>query len=213
MTEDKPRSGAWPAVGALGSVVAPLVAALTGTIYLAGWGQRQTLMSRFGLTSSHFSESIQSTLARGYLPFVTAAVPVALVAAFVWLVWIREGAPWGDLGSKLSKRIGRALDTAYRWSWYSFFAITILFMGLVSGTASGNLIADRTAQRVADGCRRECFVYVASNRQVVGVLLAEDSERMAVLAAGGVALLDAAEVRTVSAYSATPARPATPPRP
>ena len=209
MAEEKPQAGLVPMVSALGSIVAPVIAALTGTIYLAGWTQRETILGRFGLTSNHFSESLRSTLARGYFPFLSIALVGGLAAGLVWLFTLRKGVSSDWSGNSPLARSARALDTFYKWNVYIFFALAILLMGRVGGAFSGDSLADNAAQRIAANCREGCFVYLAPGSRIVGLLLAEDSQQMAILTRGGVVLLKSAEVRVILPYRP---RRAPPPR-
>jgi hypothetical protein len=184
---------------------------LTGMMFLAGWSEKQALLSRFGIAAALMQEPFQTTLARGYLPLLVGAVALAAFLVLGWAGLRLEGFFWRTVFRFLPKRkpteiLEETLNavTPYnRASFYAISALLILIFPAVAGTASGSLRYRLAAARVADGCVEGCFDYRTGNGRAIGVPVAQDATRIAVFGADGLRLIKADDVKIIRPHIAT----------
>jgi hypothetical protein len=172
---------ALPRVETIGSAVTSLAIILSGMLYLSGWEERHKLLREFGLTNLAFEESLQSTLARGYRPLLMGLLSTVVIVAGVWLL----GKGFERLGgSRTAVRFNRAYIAA-------LLAVAVLTCAYMAGNESGLLRAQRLADQVlARQCLdHDCFSYRLVRERYLGVVVAQDPQRTALLTRHGLVLL------------------------
>jgi len=190
----------------LGSLAAPTIVVLTGAMYLAAWAEREAALNGFGLTGDEFSHSLQTMLARGYLLLLIIGAVTALGLGILWLL-VRSGASAGESDTKpprsrpgFLEKASEAVDSFLRLHFYFLTGLLILAGCDIGGREFGLSRAAGIREVVESRCVEACSAYLTADRRVIGQLIEEDNEHMAIYAGHHVALLRNAEVRTVIPY-------------
>jgi hypothetical protein len=181
---------ALPSISTVASFIALLTLAFTGMLYLAGWEERHKLLREFGFTNYAFDESIQTTFARGYRPLFLGMLVVLILG---WVFW------------SLSKRIlhGKSRTIGRLGLWYAAFwmGIGVLTCAYLAGNLSGSLRAERLASQMEEGCHTGCYIYYLGRSHYLGILLAQDTKRSALLTREGVVVVNTEAITRIVATS------------
>lgn len=199
-TELKPLSRHLRTPSLLSNAVAPMTVVLTGMLYVAGYSRNWWTMYRFGLAGTAFPESIQSTLANGYIALLYPLVFVLFSIGAFW-AGFRFG---GYVGSKTKRQSPSAriyfivtkFISVSRSLGLGLAFMTLLLGALGAGILNAKLNVDSTIRRVKQGCKT-CFVYRLKDREALGLPVAQDSQRLAVYTRDGLYLIDLEDLVTV----------------
>ncbi|WP_313801995.1 hypothetical protein [Sphingobium sp.] len=175
----------------LGTVVAPAMVALTGLLYLAGWAEQNAMLKNFGLSVGLFNEPLQATLARGYAPVCVGCVFTVAFGLIIWLLFPKME-KWSV--KRYVPHVPAILVKIFwrfnRWAYSFNFAVMALFLGLLSGSISGDFKTRRVWNALDSNCamseKSYCARYTVGGTSYIGVLLAQDSVRAAVATKTGV---------------------------
>ncbi len=176
---------------ALGSLAAPVALVLTAMLYVAGYTYRTTFLREFGLSSALNEESLQVTLARGFIPLITGTLVLLTFGAFLWLMyrWLRRAEPEPESSFSLTR--------ISRWYFTATMAFLLLTYSVVAGGAFGMWESRSAINAVHNGCASSCFVYRVRGFNISGRLVLQDKERTAVFARGGLLIFKTDELRLV----------------
>lgn len=198
------------ALGTAGPAIGPLVLALTGMMFLAGWTERDFLLRRFGLSGAMFSESFQVTLARGYVPLLLGLIITALLVALLWGLAKLEDIFWRKVvlprlpNRRPRRTFAKALEGASSIGRPSVLVtlalVTLTFAG-ISGGAAGVVRYRNVVAAVASGCRTDCFAYRLADRSLAGIVVVQDAERTALLTQAGLMLVETPKILSVRPYA------------
>jgi hypothetical protein len=192
-----------------GALATPAIVVLTGAMYLAGWTEQNTVLDRFGLTSDHFAPSFQAILARGYLLVLIIAAASALALFVLWAI-ISGGEERAGTSHPVISAVLSATNGFLRVNFYFVAGLLVLAGSSIGARQFGTWRAEGVRETVDGGCARFCFVYLAAGRRVIGRLIEEDAQHMAVYTRGGIALLDNADLLAVLPYRPGMRLPAVP---
>lgn len=188
---------------------APVTAAVTATLYAAGYYRVAILAGRIGLPFGFLKFSIDETLANGYLPLICGTIIVASYVALVILSslavenlfrivlpeWTKH--PFESPLNKLRKLLLRR-RAPVRYVAYASFILTI---GFVSGTLYGVAEANFLKNLVKYDCANYCKIYEYSGGKVVGVSMASDSDRTVIKTVHGISIIKNEDLKSISNWS------------
>lgn len=166
-----------PLVGTFSQVATPITLAITGTLYVCGWIFKAVQLDRFGLSSDQFGESVQATLARGYVSVLGLLACILVMTGLSWVM------------SKLNMLTVFDLLVEFE---YNAITVAIGITGMLTvGVATGLLIenaeSDILSRPFERGSCGDCFRYIfRDGRSVLGRMLAADEERVAIFTRSGV---------------------------
>ncbi len=184
------------------SVAAPAIIIGAATVYFAGTVYRDKLLANFGLSGTALQESLQATMASGYLAilgmlvvFVPGVVSGMASRFFVPGIPTSNGSEVGFL---------RRHIVFFR----TLFLVTSLLLFAGAGWYAGVRAAEgryyRLVTDVSQGCKR-CFLYNTARGRVVGVPLGQDANVAILVTRSGVVVLPANSIRAIRAINRKPA--------
>lgn len=175
-------------------------------MFLAGWTERDFLLSRFGLSGAMFSESFQVTLARGYIPLLVGLIATSLLVGLACVMAKLEDLFWRRVVLPLlpdrrprqafAKTLTRVSSVGRLSLMVTLGLVTLTFAG-ISGGAAGVLRYRNVVGAVAAGCRTDCFAYQLADRSLVGILVVQDPDRTALLTQTGLTLIETPKILAV----------------
>ncbi len=194
-----------PLVGLAVPIAAPAIAIGAASSYFAGTVYRSHLLGLYGLSGAALDESIQGTMASGYLAILLFAI---FTAAFMFLGVLAgyffhsgngEGEPskWRRFTTK-HQRLGNLIMGVYA-------AFTFAAVGYLAGDRSAQVDYRYNQQSISDGCKK-CFIYKTSRGRVVGIPIGQDSRVAIIATRHGAALIPSSSIKAVRPVN--PARPA-----
>jgi hypothetical protein len=172
----------------LGSIATPVALLLTGMLYLSGWAYHTTFLQEFGLEFGYQEESLQATLARGFMPTVYGCFVVVPAAAMMWYVekWMKEH--WHS---------HRALARAWRWYTVLGASYILLTFSLFAGHTNAVFDAWYITSDVDAGCAKECYIYRIHRVDILGHLVVQDKDRTAIYTKGGLLIFKSGDVHLI----------------
>lgn len=185
------------------SIAAPSIIIGAATVYFTGTVYRDKLLANFGLSGTALQESLQATMASGYL------------AILGFLVLFVPGVINGRVASRFFTT-GRAASAGSETSFIqrhiielrTIFLIASLLMFAGAGWYAGMRAAERRYYRVitdvSGGCER-CFLYNTSRGRVVAVPLGQDANVAILVTRRGVVILPANSIRAIRPINRKPA--------
>lgn len=195
----------------LGTLATPAILILTGAMYLAGRTERNTVLREFGLSSEHFSWSLQSTVASGYLIVLISGVAGILGLAALWILIEGVSSEGHRDGSGERRPLGpaRRFAAPLLWGLRLLMRINFYFLaGIVTLTGSsvvaqqfGSSRASALRHDVDSGCPHFCFAYITASRSVIGRLIDQDDRSMAVYTFDEVVLFNNADILAIRPYA------------
>ena len=168
-----------------------------------------------------FSESLQETLARGYLSTLVGVIVIGIALGIIWLLdtqtrvfYERTRAKSLEVDKKLNIfiRINDIMSKISKWVVYCVTAFAVLTLGAASGSAVGAWQAGTIIDDVESGCSEGCVEYRAGipERRMVGRIIEADSNRIAIYTLHGTVLVETAQLRGAFPYSPAARAPIAP---
>jgi hypothetical protein len=184
------------------SVAAPAIIIGAATVYFTGTVYRDKLFANFGFSGTALQESLQATMASGYL--ARLGMLVFFVPGFVSGTASRYFA-----FSQASLELENSSFFQRHFLFFrniSLIASLLMFAG--AGWYSGMTAADRRYDRiitdVSGGCQR-CFLYNTTRGRVVAVPLGQDANVVILVTRRGTVVLPTNSIRAVRPINRKPA--------
>ncbi len=184
------------------SIAAPSIIIGAATVYFAGTIYRDKLLANFGLSGTALQESLQTTMASGYLAilgFLVLFVP-GVITGTASRFFTTGRAPSSGSEPGFIQRHSIELRT--------IFLIASLLMFAGAGWYAGMRAAERRYYRVitdvSGGCER-CFLYNTSRGRVVAVPLGQDANVAILVTRRGAVVLPANSIRAIRPINRKPA--------
>lgn len=177
---------------------------VSATIYFSWTIYRDHLLANYGLPGAALQESLQATMATGYL---------AILAAFLWMI---PGFLGGFLAGGLSAVTGAGAITGLaKETWYGRLirlsaVIVSICCFLGSGWYAGNKAAayeyGRVQQQIRSGCQ-QCFLYNTVRGRVVALPVGQDANVIILATRSGAVVLPATGIRAIRPINPRPISP------
>jgi hypothetical protein len=183
------------------SIAAPAIIIGASTVYFAGTVYRDTLLGFFGLPGAALQESLQATMASGYLAILTAAL--FMIPGFLtgitsgYLNSARTSQPSGVFGF-----LGRH-ERVVRPFMLTLTVFLFAGAGWYAGTRAADMEYSRLKRVVSGGCE-QCFLYKTVRGQVVAVPIGQDASTIILATRRGTAILPASGIRAIRPINPRP---------
>lgn len=190
------------ALSHIGAVITPIVIALTGLLYIAGYTQRVMGLGRFGLDGAFAEPSLQMTLAEGFPIILIGSIIIGGLITFIWLIdkYTNNLIKKIRKGRRGRRGVPRSVKRALKINSFStkfLIAFLLLSYGFVSGGISGDVVAAKMKNLVDKGCKQKCFRISTSYKRYSGMIVAQDQQRVAIYTKAGIFMIDAKEIRKI----------------
>lgn len=185
--------------------VGAATAAITGTLYIAGYMRVVVITGRYGLQPGIISNSIDEMLAFGYLPLLSIGLLfIAEIAVLLLLGWM-----YGRVSKRIIPfwarnpindqvaRLARSLRKIPRRARLFYVAFTSLTIGFASGAVLGGIECTIADAALGNRCRADCFVFKTKDGTTIGVSLIADESRILVRDRRGVRLVPTGALTSV----------------
>ncbi|SEM52893.1 hypothetical protein SAMN05192583_0524 [Sphingomonas gellani] len=184
--------GIW---GPLAGVIAPVLGALSGALYSAGFVYKLLLLRAFGVPEGLIKDSLQDTLARGYLVIVYTVCLLAIPMLVITLLRRR----WAQRRHSTRHHLAKTGATGVsRFYFLLACAVSALTFGIGTGGAQGLLDYYTVVRRVSAGCASGCSAYHVKGRPlIVGVAIMGDADRTLIVAEDGASIVANADLLKV----------------
>ncbi|MFD1952116.1 hypothetical protein ACFSGX_15185 [Sphingomonas arantia] len=192
----------------MSAFAAPLVVALTGMFYLGGYIHRQLLLSFFGISPAMFTESIQTTIARGYISvllqliLIVVGAIVVVIFNYVWRSALHKWFP-NRFRSPSARRVylRKKLNGKLFKTVMAFGGIyQLLIFGALSGMGTGTFSATRIVYLLNKKCANGCYAYHFGKKRAIGILLLSDNNYTMVQSIDGTRIFATKDLTAVHPY-------------
>jgi len=184
------------------SIAAPTIIIGAATVYFAGTVYRDKLLGNFGLSGAALQESLQTTMASGYLAIL------GVLVLFVPGVVTGAASRFFTIGRAPSAGSEPGFIQRHIFTLRAIFLIVSLLMFAGAGWYAGMRAAERRYYRlitdVSGGCER-CFLYNTSRGRVVAVPLGQDANVAILVTRRGAVVLPANSIRAIRPINRKPA--------
>lgn len=168
------------AIPALAPIFAPVTVTLTAMLYLAGYISRAITLEMFGLSIGMFENTIQGTLAEGYVPVAMGTFVAGIFLSFFWFFIKGARRPNPNTGAEWVDRVGQWLDKIIVINGLVLMALILLSYGAFAAIVTGKITAFDIAESVEGGCARGCAEYKLKDRSFVGKLIVQSEKFTAI---------------------------------
>jgi len=183
------------------AVIAPVVIMVSSILYVCGFTQRKLIGGAFGVGGVFAEPSLQATMAEGYPAALLGTLILTGLGLFLFgIVWIERRYSKRQLqrvDEKRRKRIHAVsrVNTIYAASMFVFFTLAY---GLFAGAYAADKKIKRYHTSAVSGCHTLCHYVVTDRGNYRGVVVAQDSSKLALYTREGTRLFDMKDVKLIA---------------
>lgn len=162
----------------LTKLAAPAALVISATSYLSGFVYKYLLAQQFGLLPGIIENTVQDTIAIGYIPVATGLfiVVFGLVGSWSLVFLINSVTPvFKKTGTAMLKvrHIIRELSALLNMT---YALVLILGFGMIAGAVAAVIDADNYRETLNAKCIKRCYQINTSDGQFLGIILMQSKE-------------------------------------
>jgi hypothetical protein len=193
-------SDAHPIWDTLTKLAAPAAVAISAGSYLSGFTYRYVLFNSFGFRPGVIDQSVQDTIATGYIGLSLALISVAVIFMISGAIGALLGTLAVSRQGNLSKIIRQGRNILKPLVYINVFNGVALLM--LIGVGAGGLLAifdvRNYKQYLLNNCVEHCMYYRLTSGQLRGVVLGQSKDYTILINRHSAYLLQTSQIKSAS---------------